>query len=210
MYRSRLQLAAPIGQLPFTALPLDPCPPKSVVPIGLSLAGALPLPPCPLYFPFLSLGLSLHRARCPSASHHSVSFLFFLLAQSFPLYFPFLSLGRLCQRSPRTFPISLLCVESTGRNATTLAVGQVRPSSHPKPAVRGLSPTAAFGPWDVQLRGPFSDITTFCLPIPVLSPPCGERIMCPGGGLWHDALVWFVLVGSWRRQLADRHLLPFP
>ena len=78
-----------------------------------------------------------------------------------PLYpsssFPLLSFGRLCQRSPRTFPVSLLCVGSTQRRATVLAVGQVRPSGHPEPAVRGLSPTAAFGPWDVPLRGLFPD-----------------------------------------------------
>ena len=75
--------------------------------------------------------LSLHRRWCPSASHHSLTFLF-LLALTFPLpspfpslglplrrpwcpsasphSFPSLSLGRLCQRSPRTCPFSLLCV----------------------------------------------------------------------------------------------------
>ena len=58
--------------------------------------------------------LSLRRRWCPSASHHPVSFLF-LLAQSFSLHFPLVSLGRLCQRSPRTFPVLLLCVESTQR-----------------------------------------------------------------------------------------------
>ena len=84
-----------------------------------------------LPFPWI---LSLHRWWCPSASHHPVTFLF-LLARTFPLYFPFLSLGfslhrpwypsashhsfpfhslgRLCQRSPRTCPVSVLCVEST-------------------------------------------------------------------------------------------------
>ena len=78
--------------------------------------------------------LSLHRRWCPSASHHPLTFLF-LLALTFPLpspfpslglslcrppcpsdsphSFPSLSLGRLCQRSPRTCPVSLLCVEST-------------------------------------------------------------------------------------------------
>ena len=106
--------------------------------------------------------LSLHRRWCPSASHHPLTFLF-LLALTFPLpspfpslglslcrppcpsasphSFPSLSLGRLCQRSPRTCPVSLLCVESTQRKANAFAVGQVRPSGHPKPAVhraRGL------------------------------------------------------------------------
>ena len=56
----------------------------------------------PLPSPFPSLGLSLCRPPCPSASPHS---------------FPSLSLGRLCQRSPRTCPVSLLCVESTQRKA---------------------------------------------------------------------------------------------
>ena len=78
---------------------------------------------------------SPHRRWCPSASHHS---------------FSFLSLGRLCQWSPRTCPVSLLRVESARRKATAFAVGQVRPSGHPTPAVRVLSPTAAFGPWDEQ------------------------------------------------------------
>ena len=67
----------------------------------------------------------------------------------------FLSLGQLCQRSPRTFPVSLLCVGSTQKRAIILAGGQVRPSGHPKPAVRDPSPTAAFGPWDVHLCGLF-------------------------------------------------------
>ena len=93
--------------------------------------------------------LSLHRRWCPSASHHPLTFLF-LLALTFPLpspfpslglslcrppcpsasphSFPSLSLGRLCRRSPRTCPVSLLCVESTQRKANAFAVGQVRPS----------------------------------------------------------------------------------
>ena len=87
--------------------------------------------------------LSLHRRWCPSASHHPLTFLF-LLALTFPLpspfpslglslcrptcpsasphSFPSLSLGRLCQRSPRTCPVSLLCVESTQRKANAFAV----------------------------------------------------------------------------------------
>ena len=38
-----------------------------------------------------------------------------------PPYTPFLSLGRLCQRSPRTVPVSLLRVGSTRRRAPALA-----------------------------------------------------------------------------------------
>ena len=40
-----LQLAAPIGRSPHTALPLDPFPPSAVAPIGLSSPCVLPLPP---------------------------------------------------------------------------------------------------------------------------------------------------------------------
>ena len=101
-----------------------------------------------LYFPFLSLGLSLHRPWCPSASHHS---------------FPSHSLGRLCQRSPRTCPVSLLCVESTRRKATAFAVGQARPSGHPKPAVRYLSPAAAGGAWDARGGGGGFGMTPWCV-----------------------------------------------
>ena len=69
-----------------------------------------------LPFPSPSLGLSLRRPQCPSASHHS---------------FPSHSLGRLCQRSPRTCPVSLLCVESTQKKADAFAVGRAEggPSS---------------------------------------------------------------------------------
>ena len=89
--------------------------------------------------------LSLHRRWCPSASHHPLTFLF-LLALTFPLpspfpslglslrrppcpsasphSFPSLSLGRLCQRSPRTCPVSLLCVESAQRKSSQ--VGHIR------------------------------------------------------------------------------------
>ena len=102
----------------------------------------LPALTFPLPFPFPSLGLSLHRPWCPSASHHP---------------FPFHSLGWLCQWSLRTCPVSLLCIESTQRKANACAVGHVRPSGHPKPAVRYLSPAAAGGPWDVHLRGRFPD-----------------------------------------------------
>ena len=147
----------------------------------LQLAGAYWLIAicCPSLGPFPSVGGGTHRPLSPP-----VSFLC-LLAQSVPLHFPFLSLGRLCQQSPLTFPVSPLCVGSTQRRATVLAVGQVRPSGHPKPALRDPSRMATFGPWDVHLRGLFPQlghITTFCLSIPTLSPPCGERIMHRRGG----------------------------
>ena len=42
-------------------------------------------------------------------------------------------------------------------------------------------------------------------------PPHSPTLkMRGGGGVWHVALVSFVLVCSWRRLLADRHSLPFP
>ena len=66
--------------------------------------------------------LSLHRQRCPSATHRPVSSLS-LLGLSCPLYCPFLFIGKLCQRSPRTVPVSLLCVGSTRRGGG-LAQGQ--------------------------------------------------------------------------------------
>ena len=103
------------------------CPSASHHPLTFLFLRALTFP---LPSPFPSLGLSLRRPWCPSASPHS---------------FPSLSLGGLCQRSPRTCPVSLLCVESTQRKANAFAVGQVRPSGHPKPAVRYLSSGHAWG-----------------------------------------------------------------
>ena len=108
---------------------------------------------CPSLGPFPSIVGGAHR---PLTSPYPSS-----LSLPYLPYFPFLSLGRLCQRSPwfhcsvRGFLVSLLCVGSTQRRATALAVGQVCPSSHPKSAVWDPSPTAAFGPWDVHLRGLF-------------------------------------------------------
>ena len=89
------------------------CPSASHHPLTVLFLRALTFP---LPFPFPSLGLSLRRPQCPSAS---------------PPSFPSHSLGRLCQRSPRTCPVSLLCVESTQRKANAFAVGQVRPSTWP-------------------------------------------------------------------------------
>ena len=62
------------------------CPSASHHPLTFLFLLALTFP---LPSPFPSLGLSLCRPPCPSASPHS---------------FPSLSLGRLCQRSPRTCP----------------------------------------------------------------------------------------------------------
>ena len=142
----------------------------------VQLAAPIGRSPFAALFPWT---LSLRRRWRRSASHRPVTFLF-LFALPFPLYFPFLSLGRLCQW--RDFHVSLLSSGPTRRRATALAVGQVRPSGHPKPAVWDPSPTAAFRPWDVHLRGSLpagGHITTFYLFIPALSPPCGERIMHP-------------------------------
>ena len=107
--------------------------------------------------------LSLCSRWCPSASHRPVTVLS-LLGLSFPLHVLFLSLGKLCQRSPQTFPVSLLCVGSTQRRATTFTVGQVHPNTG------GGEPLPNGGCWHT---------TTFRVSIPVLGPPCGERIMYP-------------------------------
>ena len=105
---------------------------------------------CPFLGPFPAIGGGANRplyAVCPSSPSLA----------SFPLYFPFLSLDKLCQRSPWAFSVSLLCVMSTQRRATALAVGQAHPSGHPILAVENPSPTAAFGPQDVHLWGQFPD-----------------------------------------------------
>ena len=136
------RLLADRHSLPFTwtlSLYRQWCPSASHHPVTFLFLLALSFPP---YLPFLSLGLSLHRPWCPSASHQS---------------FPFHSLGRLCQRSPKTCPVSLPSVKSTQRKAIAFTVGQLRPSGHPKPAVRCLFPAAGGGPWDVHLRGLFPD-----------------------------------------------------
>ena len=116
----------------------------------------------------------------PIASHHLVPSLF-LHGLSLPPYSPFLSVGRLCQRSPGTVPVSLFCVGPTWRRATALAIGQLRPSGQPIPAVWEPFPTAAFG-LGCPLVGSLSQqglITTFNVPVLALSPACGERILCP-------------------------------
>jgi hypothetical protein len=137
-----------------------------------------------------------------------VSFLS-LLGLSFPAYFPFLSLGRLYQRNPRTFTVSLLCVGSTQRRATALAVEQVFP-----PNTGGGEPLPNGHFWalgcplaeSIPRRG---HITTSRLSIPALNPPCGKCIIphatvcprcvycvsIPSRGMCGCHLVWWV-VGS--------------
>ena len=136
------------------------CPPASHNPLTFLFLPALTFP---LPSPFPSLGLSLRRPQCPSASPHS---------------FPSLSLGRLCQRSPRTYPVSLLCVESTQRKANAFAVGHVA-SKRPSQAGSEVPPPNG-GWWALgwPLAGSFPQrghITTFPLQFPVLSPSFGER-----------------------------------
>ena len=70
--------------------------------------------PCPSLDPSPSVGGGAHRPLTPSCPPSPC------------LATPFLSLGRLCQRSPRTAPVSLLRVGYTRRRATDLAVGHVR------------------------------------------------------------------------------------
>ena len=84
---------------------------------------------CPSLGPCTSIGGGAHRpltTLCPSSS--SLPYPSLSTSLSFPLAFPsidrgvhrshhsfpFLSFGRLCQRSPRTFPVSLLCVSVGG------------------------------------------------------------------------------------------------
>ena len=125
--------------------------------------------------------LSLYRRWCPSASHHPLTFLF-LLALTFPLpspfpslglslcrppcpsasphSFPSLSLGRLCQRSPRTYPVSLLCVESTQRKAGGLVensqflgeVGSPLPPPPPRSAIKQARRLQIAQNWFVVMR----------------------------------------------------------
>ena len=95
------------------------CPSASHHPLTFLFLRALTFP---LPFPFPSLGLSLRWPQCPSASHHS---------------FPSHSLRRLCPRSPRTCPVSLLCVESTQRKANAFRVQGA--GTPPAPAVYGHS-----------------------------------------------------------------------
>ena len=102
--------------------------------------GPLTIYPCPFHEPFPS-----YRWRCPLASQPVVP----LISQSClssPPYPPFPCFGRLCQRSPRTFPVSLLRVGFTLSRATDLAIGQVRPGGHPMMLVESPSPTLCVGP----------------------------------------------------------------
>ena len=75
----------------------------------LSAAGGAPLAtyPCPSLEPSLSAGGGAPRPLTPLCPCSPC------LAYPHPPHTPFLPLGRLCQRSPRTVPVSLLCVGST-------------------------------------------------------------------------------------------------
>ena len=115
---------------------------QRAVPIGLlALTLALPLNPF------------LRRRRCPLASHFLVPSLSLpSLSLPPPPYTPFLPLGRSCQRSPQTFPASLLCAGSARRRATLARCVHVDTSIT---AVGDPSPTGAVRTQDVQLRGHF-------------------------------------------------------
>ena len=99
--------------------------------------------PCPFLGPSPSVGSGAHPSLTPSCPRSPG------LALSLPPCSPFLSLGRLCQRSPRTVPVSLLCVGSTRRSARAIPIGQVRPGGHPIPAVGNPPP-----PLQRRLLGP--------------------------------------------------------
>ena len=112
----------------------------------------------PLPFPWT---VSLRRRQRPSASHHLVPSLS-PPGLSLPPYSLFLPLQRLCQRSPRTVPVSLLCVESMRRRATAPAVGRGggggnRPNNpNQSTRVRGKCPFILKGP---EPQGDFSGAT---------------------------------------------------
>ena len=112
-----LQLAAPVGLSPLTL--------------------AVSLNPVPPHHPQAAAPISLSPpCALPLPAWPTLTS---------PLTLP--SLGRLCQRSPWTVPVSLLCVGSTRRRAR-----------RPVPAVGDPSPTAAFGPQDVHLWGRFPNV----------------------------------------------------
>ena len=174
--------------LPFPwTLPLHRrwCPSASHHPVSFLFLPALSFP---LYFPFLSLGLSLHRPWCPSASHHS---------------FPFLSFGQLCQRSPWTFPVSFICVESTQRKAIAFAwPGASKRSSHA--GSEAPLPNSGFWALGCPLAGSFPRqrrLTTFRLPILALSPPCGKRRGRGGGSLQKIGPNFFRAFGQFQKKI---------
>ena len=90
--------------------------------------------------------LSLHRRWCPSTPHRPVSNLS-LRGLIFPLYVSFLSLGRLCQRSPQTFPVSLLWVGSTQRGG---GGGHPPTPPHPGASLAVVQARAAHSAWDTS------------------------------------------------------------
>ena len=170
---SRLQLAAPTGQLPFAAFPWTLslrrrwCPSASHHPVTFLFLLALAFP---LYFPSLSLGLSLHRPWCPSASHHSFP--------SFPL------VG--CANGADLPCFTSLCRVHTEEGTCLRRWPGV--SKRPSQA-GGEVPLPNSGCWALGCPLAVSfprrgHITTSCLQIPALSPPFGERITpCRGVGL---------------------------
>ena len=117
---------------------------------------------------------------------------------SYAPYTPFLSLGRLCQRSPRTVPVSLLCVGPTRRRAVAR---HLQADTHPMPAVDLPSTTAAVGPWDIHVPGASRLGHTTGLPDGGTAPPatcpfpssvfCGVSASCfcckRGTGQWPAA-----------------------
>ena len=127
-----------------------------------------------LPFPWI---LSLHRRWCPSASHHHVSFLSLLayLLLSTSVSFP---LAGCANGATRLSPFQC----SVSGPHIGLAIGRVRPSGHPRPAVGGSVPNGGFWALGCPLAGSLHQRghkTTFRLSIPTLSPPCGEPIMPP-------------------------------
>ena len=122
--------------------------------------------------------LSLQKRWCPLASHHPVSFLF-LFCPIFPSLLPFPFPWSLV---PLDFPcFTALCqVHTEEGNCPRRWLGVSKRSS--QPGGEGPLPNSGFWAPGCPLAGSFprhGHITTFCLSVPALRPPCGERIMYP-------------------------------
>ena len=68
----------------------------------------------------------------------------------------------LCSRDPQkgrqnqnSLHVICLCTVDSWSAMGEKIIGQVPPSGHLKPAMRGLSQTAVFGPWNVHWQGLF-------------------------------------------------------
>ena len=164
-----LQLAAPIGRLPLTALlPSDPPPPQAVVPIGLSPPSDLPLPPWPILpsllplpfprevvpteppdFPCFTAPCRVHTTVCAAGARHEAMVLVCLpLAAPIglsPLHIPTLCGPERVLVVSTEPPDDLSCLTTPGvgrprDGAVARADDRVHPHVHPESSVRGGGP----------------------------------------------------------------------